>query len=65
MGKPLRCRLGKHEWRLRKGRFQEWDAEEQTYYWCPTVGIIASSSGRSGAPLRPPVRTRPAAGGWT
>jgi hypothetical protein len=38
MGKQLRCRLGKHEWRLRKGRFQEWDAEEQTYYWCPACG---------------------------
>jgi hypothetical protein len=21
-----------------KGRFQEWDAEEQTYYWCPACG---------------------------
>jgi hypothetical protein len=36
--KPLRCRLGRHEWRLRKGRLDASEAEEGTYHWCQVCG---------------------------
>ena len=38
MVKTVRCYLGKHEWRLRKGRLRESDEEERTYYWCIKCG---------------------------
>jgi hypothetical protein len=46
MKNSVRCRLGKHEWRLRKGRIQEWE-EERTYYWCIVCGKIRDKPPRS------------------
>jgi hypothetical protein len=58
VAKTLRCYLGKHEWRLRKGRIHEWDDEERTFYWCVTCGKTRDNAPRRGgggasAPIPP------------
>jgi hypothetical protein len=56
MPKSLRCRLGKHEWRLRRGRLGE-SEEEQNYYWCRVCEKIRHTppihTGGAAAPIPP------------
>jgi hypothetical protein len=57
MKKLSRCTLGKHEWRLRKGRIHEWE-DERTYYWCINCGKIRDNpprhaGGGAEAPIYP------------